>query len=83
MESNWRFNVYEMGWGYSDMVMAARVLGHEDTAIAKTVGPGAANRWLLFNFGGNLGWVVLDQYQTTEPFPYPYLPSQVEPDEPV
>lgn len=72
--------MWEAGWwGDRYLVMGARILNQPNHAIFRSTGPGAANRWLMFNPGANQPWVILDQYQHSAPFPSPYT-GFVEPD---
>jgi len=80
VESNWRWNVWEMGWSSSPIRLLARLNVTPDIAIGKWIGPlGPLVAYL--NYVPILDEWILSAVQTL-PFPGAHFPYgyDVEPD---
>lgn len=79
-ESNWRWNVWEMGFDPEDVYYAARSNDYPDLfVVQRNVGP-PPGIWLYWNAADmpmEWGWVGFQEQ--TGPFPHPYE-GQVEPE---
>lgn len=83
MESNWRYNVWKLGLGGTNITLAARYLSAPEYGICNWV-DFLPNQWrFIQNFGGDRGWDYAPFIQTGPGhFPHGYGP-QMEPDTPV
>lgn len=83
MESNWRFNVWELGFSGSTIRLAARLRGYPFPIWVTLIEPDVNTRWqgFILGFDPTFGWQsVLSNLDPVGPFPFGY---DVDPDSPM